>query len=113
MCLPAYADVHIPRALVEGLRGRGMDVLTAIEDGTDLFDDQELLQRSASLGRVLLTQDTDFFSITDDWRKSDQRFVCVIVLMFRRNRPNEQFLDDVELVLRAADISNQVFVLPF
>ena len=38
-----YMDQHIPRAITEGLRLRGVDVMTAYEDGTDKMGDAELL----------------------------------------------------------------------
>jgi len=55
-------DQHIPRAITEGLRLRGVDVITAFEDGADKMDDAELLDRASKLGRVLFTQDNDLLS---------------------------------------------------
>lgn len=45
-------DVHVPRALAEGLRLRRVDVLTAQEDGAHRLSDQELLDRAAATGRA-------------------------------------------------------------
>ena len=60
MPVALYLDVHVHAAVAEQLRRRGIDVLTAQEDGSaDLFDD-ELLIRSATLGRVLFTYDIRF-----------------------------------------------------
>ena len=39
-------DVHIPQAITEQLRRRGVDVLTAIEDGATELPDEELLERA-------------------------------------------------------------------
>jgi predicted nuclease of predicted toxin-antitoxin system len=50
-------DVHVPAAITDGLRLRGVDVLTAQEDGTGEFFDSDLLDRATALGRVLFTQD--------------------------------------------------------
>lgn len=55
-------DVHVPHAVTEGLRRRGVDVLTAQEDGADRLPDAELLTRATQLGRVVFTQDDDFLS---------------------------------------------------
>ena len=52
-------DVHVRRAVTTGLRLRGVDILTAQEDGAGEFDDPRLLDRATELGRVLLTQDDD------------------------------------------------------
>ena len=52
-------DVHVPRAITEGLRRRGVDVLTSQEDGTRQMADADLLSRSTQLNRPLVTQDED------------------------------------------------------
>lgn len=56
-------DVHVQRAVTAGLRARGVDVLTAQEDGAERLDDLALLRRAAELGRVLFTQDEDFLEL--------------------------------------------------
>lgn len=52
MAIRLYMDVHIPRAIVNGLRLRDVDVLTAQEDGTDRYRDPELLDQATALQRV-------------------------------------------------------------
>jgi hypothetical protein len=52
-------DVHVPRAVTVALRLRGIDVLTAQEDGSAELDDGSLLERAAELGRILVSQDVD------------------------------------------------------
>lgn len=59
MAVALYMDVHVHRAITDRLRRRGVDVITAQEDGTDQFDDDELLDRSTERGRVLFTFDDD------------------------------------------------------
>jgi hypothetical protein len=54
MPLALYMDQHIPRAITTGLRQRGLDMLTAHEDGADQFPDDLLLERATALGRVLV-----------------------------------------------------------
>ena len=53
-------DVQVHSAITDGLRSRGVDVLTAQEDGSREFSDERLLDRAGELGRVLFTQDMDF-----------------------------------------------------
>jgi len=55
-------DVHVPYAITTGLRLRGVDVLTAQEDGARRFLDAILLDRATTLGRVLFSQDEDLLS---------------------------------------------------
>lgn len=54
-----YFDVHVPYAITFGLRVRGVDGLTAQEDGTNELADDLLLDRATVLGRVLFSQDKD------------------------------------------------------
>ena len=53
-------DHHVPLAITEGLRLRGVDVVTALDDGTSELDDPALLDRASELKRVLFTRDSDF-----------------------------------------------------
>jgi predicted nuclease of predicted toxin-antitoxin system len=57
-----YMDVHIPRAITNGLGRRGVEVLTAQEDGTAELDDPPLLDRATELNRLLYTQDDDLLA---------------------------------------------------
>jgi Domain of unknown function (DUF5615) len=60
VAVPLYMDVHVPQAITDQLRRRGIDILTAIEDGSGELLDGELLERVHSLERVLFTQDIRF-----------------------------------------------------
>lgn len=59
MPVSLYMDHHVPKAITVGVRLRGMDVLTAHEDGADQLDDDLLLKRAHELKRALFTQDDD------------------------------------------------------
>ena len=73
-----YMDHHVPRAITEGLRLRGVDVITAHEDGADHLNDPELLNRAAQLGRVLFTQDDDLLAEAAKRQKEGIAFSGVI-----------------------------------
>jgi hypothetical protein len=45
-------DVHVPRAVTTALRLRGIDVLTAQEDGSAELDDGPLLKRATELSHI-------------------------------------------------------------
>ena len=62
MSLRLYMDVHVPLAITEGLRRRGVEVLTAQEDGNTGLVDAELLERATALRSVVFTQDEDFLA---------------------------------------------------
>jgi hypothetical protein len=46
MPVALYMDVHIPQAITDQLRRRGVDVVTAIEDDHADVPDDELLERT-------------------------------------------------------------------
>ena len=58
-----YTDEHVGRAIVNGLRQRGMDVLTAAEAGLLSSDDAEHVKRARDEARVVFTQDEDFLRL--------------------------------------------------
>ena len=78
MSLPFYMDVNVPYAITTGLRLRGVDVLTAQEDGADQLDDSALLSRAGALRRVLFSQDKDFLREATRRQKSGENFVGII-----------------------------------
>jgi len=62
VALQLYMDHHVPRAITVGLRQRGVDVLTAFEDGAHELLDPDLLDRAGALGRVLFIRDDDLLA---------------------------------------------------
>ncbi|HLQ76574.1 MAG TPA: DUF5615 family PIN-like protein [Terriglobia bacterium] len=52
MSVRLYFDVHVPSATVDGLRLRGVDVVTAQEDGAAELDDGLLLKRATELDQL-------------------------------------------------------------
>lgn len=78
MSVSLYMDVHVKRAVIDGLRQKGVDVLTAQEDGTAQMEDSELLDHATALGMVLFSQD-------DDLLRGDQ--AAKKRPAFRRSRP--------------------------
>lgn len=60
MAIKFYTDEHVSPTVVNGLRQRGIDVLTAKEAGMLSTPDEEHLKLASSQGRVIFTQDDDF-----------------------------------------------------
>jgi uncharacterized protein with PIN domain len=58
-----YMDEHVPRAVTEGLRRRGVDVLTAQEAAMLEADDEQHVALALREGRVVVTQDADFLRL--------------------------------------------------
>jgi predicted nuclease of predicted toxin-antitoxin system len=76
--LKLYVDEHVASAITEGLRQRGVDVLTAQEDGQDGVDDPVLLDRATALGRVLFTQDTDLLAEGTRRQRTGEPFAGIV-----------------------------------
>ena len=58
-----YADEQVPRAVSEGLRQRGIDVLTVQDAGMRGASDDEQLAFALAGRRVIITHDTDFLRL--------------------------------------------------
>jgi predicted nuclease of predicted toxin-antitoxin system len=55
-----YTDEHISRAVVKGLRQRGVDVLTVPEAGMLAASDEQHIERARLEHRVIVTHDEDY-----------------------------------------------------
>ncbi|MEL6771167.1 MAG: DUF5615 family PIN-like protein [Bacteroidota bacterium] len=58
-----YTDEHVGRAVVEGLRRRGIDVQTVVEAGLLGATDESHLAYALAESRVVFTQDDDFLRL--------------------------------------------------
>jgi uncharacterized protein with PIN domain len=58
-----YLDEHIHRAVADGLRRRGIEVLTVQEVRKTGLSDREQLKFALTTQRVLVTMDSDFLAI--------------------------------------------------
>ncbi|MGB8648425.1 MAG: DUF5615 family PIN-like protein [Anaerolineae bacterium] len=56
-------DVHVPTAITEGLRRRGIDVLTAQQARMERASDEALLRFALEERRMIFTQDADFLRL--------------------------------------------------
>jgi len=58
-----YTDEHVPRAVIRGLRQRGVNVMTVPEVGLLGATDEEHLATAKDQTRVLVTRDEDFLKL--------------------------------------------------
>jgi len=96
------------------MRRRGVDVLTAQEDGTRRWDDRALLDRTKELGRVLFSQDEDLL-IEAANRQRNGIFFRGVIFAPQLALSIGQFIDELELLAKAgesADFENAVQYLP-
>lgn len=114
MSVALYMDVHVRRAVTNGLRIRGVDVLTAQEDGTARWPDDRLLDRAGELGRILFSQDDDLLTEAE-LRQRDGRKFAGVIYAHQLAITIGQCVKDLELVAKAAepeDLINRVEFLP-
>jgi hypothetical protein len=97
-----YFDVHVPAAITDQLRRRGVDVLTAQEDDATELDDPALLERATALGRVLITQDIRFKVLADEWQQTGKTF-SGLIFAHQLHDSIGRYVLDLELIAKATD----------
>ena len=97
-----FMDVHVPQAITDQLRHRGVDVLTAIEDGSAELDDADLLERARALGRVVFTQDIRFKRLAEDWQRQGRPFADLL-FGHQLGATIGRFVGDLELIALASE----------
>src|SRR5262249_16387030 len=114
MMVRLYMDVHVHSAITEGLRSRGVDVLTSQEDNAAELDDPDLLDRAGELGRILFTQDHALLQEGAERQRSGKSFAGII---YARQSlvAIGLYLRDLELIAQASEpeeYANRVIHLP-
>ncbi len=115
MAICLYMDVHVPQAITDQLRRRGVDVLTAIEDAANLLPDDQLLERATVLNRVLFTHDIRFRVLAQRWQQEAKPFAGLI-FGHQLGGTIGQFVQDLELIAQASEPDewrNVVEYIPF
>jgi hypothetical protein len=115
MAVSLYMDVHVPQAITDQLRRRGVDVLPAVEDGRADALDEDLLEHARKLGRVIFTQDIRFRALAEDWQRQRRPFAG-LAFGHQLGGMIGQYINDLELIAMAtdpADWENVVEYLPF
>lgn len=107
-------DHHVPRAVTNGLRLRGVDVITAGEDGAGELQDPALLERATESNRVLFTQDDDLLIEAARRQRLGQTFAGVVYAHQLRISIGD-CIRDLELVAKVGepgDMVDQTLFLP-
>src|SRR4051812_15298821 len=77
MGIAFYMDENIDGAIAQGLRRRGVDVITIQEDGLMSASDPVMLDRALALGRIVFTHDDDFLRETQRRQATGESFAGV------------------------------------
>src|SRR5262245_4213341 len=102
MAVGLYCDVHVDHAITAQLRLRGVDVLTAQEDGCDRLTDDLLLERADALGRPLFTHDIRCHAMAEDWQRQSRPFYGLVFAHLLQVSIG-QCVKDLELIAKATD----------
>lgn len=100
-----YLDEHIPYALTQGLRRRGVDVLTVQEAGRSGLSDSMQLAFALSEQRMIITMDADFLIL------ASQRITHAGIAYVSPTRSIGDLISSVMLlcdVLTPEDVKNHV-----
>jgi len=114
MAITLYMDHNVPRAITTGLRLRGVDVITAFEDGTSELPDPKLLDRAGELGRVLFTRDDDLI-VEAVKRQSEGTAFPGVIYAHQLRVSIGNCIHDLELIAKAGepeDLVSRITFLP-
>ena len=115
MPVSLYMDVHVPQAITDQLRRRGVIAVTAIEDGHAEVDDAVLLERAHELGHLTFTQDIRFHVLAQDGQRENRPF-SGLVFGHQLGATIGQYAHDLHLIATLSDPDEWVSVverLPF
>jgi hypothetical protein len=114
MGIALYMDHHVPRSITIGLRMRGVDVITAHDDGASAMGDPELLDRACELGRVIFSQDDDL--VTEAVKRQRQHAGFGGVIYAHQLRMSiGALIHELEIIAKAGepeDLINKIQFLP-
>jgi hypothetical protein len=112
--IPVYVDHNVRAEIVSGLRDRGVDCLTAADNGRARVDDDVLLSRALELGRVMLSMDEDMLAIATSWMRASRAF-SGLIYAHQLGVTIGGVVIDVELLTThsdPADLYNMITYLP-
>jgi predicted nuclease of predicted toxin-antitoxin system len=111
--LRLYADECVNARIVEGLRRRGVDVVTAADQSLLSASDEQHVERATALGRTVVTSDRDFIAIVKGVLTREGSFP-VIIFIQPRSALGEAVrrIAEAAKVLDPADIENGIEWIP-
>ena len=79
-----YADENIESAIIDGLRRRGITIQSVQEAGKSGLPDETQLQYAKSIGAILITRDTDFLILCEQWKQQGISFPGLLFIPSKR-----------------------------
>jgi hypothetical protein len=115
MALRLYMSHNVHQPVTTGLRLRGVEVLTAFEDGHHTADDPDLLDRSGGLGHVLFSQDEDLLAEAVRRQRAGIPFSGLIYCHQERLGIGP-LVEEFELIAKASEpseVKDRIVYVPF
>ena len=110
MSVAVYMDVHVPWAITQQLRRRGVEVLTSDEDDSTELEDADLLERCHELGRLIFTQDIRFKALAESWQHDGRPF-SGLLFGHQLGGTIGQYVRDLQLIANATDPTDWINVV--
>ena len=114
MSLAYFMDHHVRSEITEGLRRRGIEVLTAFEAGAAAWDDERIFEHATQLGRILFSQDRHLLGHAHRWLDEGRSFAG-LVYGHQLDVSIGRAIDDLELIAKVYapdDMRDRVEYLP-
>jgi predicted nuclease of predicted toxin-antitoxin system len=99
VALRLYADECVDGRVMAGLRRRGVDVVTAHDEGLLSASDTRHMERASEIGRTLLSADQDFLTIVHDLQARGLPFPGLLYI-----QSNTSVGDAIRAIADAAEI---------
>ena len=112
MTVALYMDEHVHRAITTGVRLRGVDVLTAQEDGRRQVHDNVLLDRATELHRILFSQDEDLLAEANRRHRAGIPFTGVAHQLHVSIGTCVRELELIVKIAKPEDLADRVEYLP-
>ena len=97
MLPPLVADINIAPTVIQFLRERGVDVVSAREVGWSRYEDSDILREAYEMGRFVLTHDADFGELA----VFQNQAIRGIIYLRPGGRPPAEVIADLENLLKA------------
>ena len=111
MAYALYMDTCVRSTITKGLRARGVDVLTAQEDGNTETPDPLVLDRAGELGRVVYTEDIDF--VREGVRRQRAGIPFAGVIYAHQDVPIGRCIDDIHIIVETGTREEVVNIINY
>jgi hypothetical protein len=108
-----YFDQHVSRHVAHGVLRRGIDVLSTQEEGAERAPDEQVFAQAVALGRVMVTEDSDYVAIANRWLAEGRHFPGLVKVTGQRNIG--RLIEDLHLVATCyseEEVADQIVYIP-